>query len=88
MIQFLPLVDFFQTGFFNGELTSGGKTTTIEKFQDGPVYDLSMVDDSGSYFLDCVGQRQFGPRLLLFPNGCPTVSPIEGSFNTTWDSSF
>jgi Peptidase A4 family len=88
LIQILPLVDYFQTGFFNGTLTSGGKTTKIEQFQDGTVNDVPMVDDTGSYFLDCVGQREFGPQLLQTPNGCPTVSPIHGSFNVTWDSSF
>jgi hypothetical protein len=86
--QILPLVDFFQTGFFDGTLTSGGKTTRIEGFQDGTVYDIAMIDDSESYFLDCVGQRQFGPQLLQLPNACPTVSPRHGSFNVTWDSSF
>jgi Peptidase A4 family len=86
--QFISLVDFFQTGFFNGALTSGGKTTKIEGFQDGTVYDIAMVDDSESYFLDCVGQRGFRPQLLLLPNGCPTVSARYGSFNVTWDSAF
>jgi hypothetical protein len=90
LIQFVPLVDYFQTGFFNGTLTSGGKTTKIEDFQGGTVYDVSMVDDTVSYFLDCVGQNQFGPQLLLFSNAnaCPTVSPFQGSFYVTWDSSF
>ena len=88
--QILPLVDFFQTGFFNGELTSGGKTKSIEQFQDGAVYDVQMSDDSGSYWLDCVGQRGFGSQLLLTSdtNACPIVSPYKGSFNATWDSSF
>ncbi len=88
--QILPLVDFFQTGFSNGKLTSGGKTTNIEGFQDGTVYDIPMIDDSASYLLDCVGQREFGPQLLLFsdPNSCPAVSPHHGSFNIAWDSAF
>jgi len=86
--QFISLVDFFQTGFFNGALTSGGKTTRIEGFKDGPVYDIGMIDDSESYFLDCVGQRGFSPQLLVIPNGCPVVSPLHGSFNVTWDSAF
>jgi peptidase A4-like protein len=87
--QILPLVDFFHTGF-HGELTSGGKTTNIEKFHDGTVYDVQMTDDSGSYWLACVGQKGFGPQLLLTsdPDACPTVSPSHGIFNTTWDSSF
>jgi hypothetical protein len=88
--QILPLVDFFQTSFYKGKVTSGGKTTDIERFQDGTVYDVQMIDDSISYYLDCVGQREFGPRLLLFgdPNACPVVSPHHGSFSATWDSSF
>jgi len=89
----LPLGDFFQTSFFNGAVTSGGKTTDIEGFKDGPVYDFAMVDDTDSYLLDCVGQQNWGwggPKLLLTtnPNACPPVSPIHGSFNVTWDSSF
>jgi len=87
--QIVPLADFFQTGFFNGELTSGGKTTDIEKFQDGPVYDVLMVDDTDSYLLDCVGQRGFGPQVLpTTTNSCPPVSPSRGSFNVGWDSAF
>jgi hypothetical protein len=89
--QILPLVDFFQTGFSNGTLTSGGKTTDIEGFRDGTVYDMAMVDDTDSYFLDCVGQTGFGrPSLLQTSdaNACPTVSPFKGSFAVTWDSSF
>jgi Peptidase A4 family len=94
-IVILPLGDFFQTGIINGTLTSGGKTTDIEGFKDGAVYDFNMIDDTASYWLDCVGQQSFGwgggsPKLLLIsnPNSCPTVSPIHGSFNVTWDSSF
>jgi hypothetical protein len=88
--QILPLVNFFRTGFSNGALTSGGKTTAIEGFQDGTVYEAQMSDDSGSYWLDCVGQKG-GPFQLLEtsdPNACPTASPSHGSFTTTWDSSF
>jgi hypothetical protein len=87
--QILPLVDFFQTGFFNGTLTSGGKTTDIEGFRDGTVYDMPMIDDSDSYFLDCVGQRG-GAQLLLTgnANACLTESSSKGSFSVTWDSSF
>ena len=88
--QILPLVDFFQTGFFDGKVTSGGKTKTIEQFQDGPVYDVQMSDDSGSYWLDCVGQSGFRPQLLQTSDAsaCPIVSPYKGSFDATWDSSF
>jgi Peptidase A4 family len=88
--QILPLVDFFQTGFSDGRVTSSGKTTKIEDFKDGAVYDIGMVDDSVSYLLDCVGQRGPGPQLLLItdPNACPTVSPRRGNFSVTWDASF
>jgi hypothetical protein len=89
--QILPLVDFFQTSMSNGTLTSGGKTTDIEGFKDGTVYDMSMIDDSDSYYLDCVGQGGFGrPQLLETSNtkACPTVSPYRGSFNVGWDSAF
>ena len=90
--QIVPLANFSLTGFANGTLTSGGKTTEIEGFKDGPVYDVQMTDDTASYWLDCVGQQNFfgGPKLLLTsnPNACPTVSPIHGSFTITWDSSY
>ena len=89
--QILPLGNFFLTGFSNGTLTSGGKTTDIEGFKDGPVYDVQMSDDTASYWLDCVGQQAWwGPQLLLTsnPKACPTVSPIHGSFSIAWDSSF
>jgi Peptidase A4 family len=88
--QIVPLVDFFRTGFSNGELTSGGRTTDIEGLQDGTVYDVPMIDDTESYWLDCVGQRGSPSQLLLVsdPNSCPTVSPHHGRFNVTWDSSF
>jgi hypothetical protein len=88
--QILPLVDYSQTGFFDGRVASGGNTTTIEQFKDGPVYDIPMGDDSQSYWLDCIGQTELGPQLLLItnPNSCPTVTPSHGSFNVVWDSSF
>ena len=90
---FIPLVDFFQTAFFNGTLTSGGKTSKIEGFTDGGVYDIAMIDASETYFLDCVGQQGFGPQVLLIPNattpnGCPPAAPFRGSFGVTWDSSY
>jgi hypothetical protein len=88
--QILPLADFFKTGFFNGVLTSGGKTTKIEGFQDGIVLDVLMVDDTASYFLDCVGQTGAPFRLLQTsdPSACPALSPSNGSYHVTWDSSF
>jgi len=83
-------VEFFETGFSQGEVTSGGKTKSIEQFQGGTVYDVQMSDDSGSYWLDCIGQRGFGPQLLQTSdaNACPAVSPSHGNFNVAWDSSF
>jgi hypothetical protein len=92
--QFLTLVDFFESGFLNGTVTSGGKTTKIEGFTDGPVYDIAMIDDSESYFLDCVGQKPWtAPAVLLIPNattpnGCPPAAPVRGSFGVAWDSSY
>jgi hypothetical protein len=88
--QILPLSDYFQTAFFDGKVTSGGTTTPIEGFQGGSVLDVQMSDDSGSYWLDCIGQRGFGPQLLetTNPNSCPVVTPSHGSFNVVWDSSF
>jgi hypothetical protein len=91
--QFTPLANFSLTGFSNGIVTSGGKTTDIEGFKDGTVNDIPMVDDTGSYWLDCVGQPSWGwggpkPLLTSNPNSCPTVSPYHGTFTVTWDSSF
>jgi hypothetical protein len=67
-------LDFFQTGFSNGALTSGRRTTDIGGFQDAAVYDVGMTDDNDtdSYFPDCVGQRGFGPQLLRTtdPSAC------------------
>lgn len=88
--QILPLSDFFQASFANGAVTSGGKTTKIEGFQDGPVLDIAMLDDTDSYFLDCIGQKGAPGQLLQAadPNVCPTFTPSNGSFNVTWDGSF
>ncbi len=89
--QIVPLPNFFETSFSNGTLTSGGRTTEIEDFKDGTVYDIPMIDDTDSYFLDCVGQQPwFGPKLLLTSNAnsCRTVSPSHGSFTIGWDSSY
>jgi Peptidase A4 family len=88
--QILPLSDFFQASFVNGGVTSGGKATKIEGFQDGPVLDIAMLDDTDSYFLDCVGQKGAPGQLLQAtdPTVCPTVTPSQGSFNVTWDGSF
>jgi hypothetical protein len=89
LFQFVTLANYFQTGFYDGTLTSGGKTTYIEGFQDGSVDDYAIVDDSISYYLDCVGQKDVTPHVLLFePSSCPAVTPSHGSFNVAWDSAF
>jgi hypothetical protein len=89
--QILPLSDFFVTGMTDGTQTSGGTTAGIGGFTGGPVYDVQMIDDSESYYLDCVGQFGQPGELLLVSNAdaCPVVSPFRGdSFSATWDSSF
>jgi hypothetical protein len=89
--QILPLAAFWQADFTNGKVTSGGKTTYIEGFKDGPIYDIPMIDDTDSYFLDCVGQRSYGqPELLLTSktNSCPTLPTYKGSFTVAWDAAF
>ncbi len=90
-IQILPMADFSQTSFSRGNVTSGGTSSSIQGFQGGPVYDISMIDDTDSYYLACVGQS--APPGTLLPltqaNACPTVSPSRGGgFNDSWDSSF
>jgi hypothetical protein len=88
--QILPLVDFFRTSFSGGTVTSGGRTTYIEGFQDGPVYDIPMIDDTESYYLSCVAEGEFGPQLLQVSaaNACLTVAPYKGSFPVTWYNGF
>jgi hypothetical protein len=91
LIQILPLVDFGRTFFSSGDVTSGGISSSIQGFRNGPVYDIPMTDDTGSYYLDCVGQPTPPGTLLLTSqaNACPTVSPFPGgAFETSWDSSF
>jgi Peptidase A4 family len=89
--QILPLVDYDQNAFTSGTVVSGGAASSIAGFQGGTVYDIPMIDDSASYYLDCVGQSGRPGQLLLVSdaNACPTVSPgPNGSFNALWDSSF
>jgi Peptidase A4 family len=93
LFQFVTLVNYSQTGFYDGTLTSGGKTTRIGGFQDGSVEDFAIIDDSISYFLDCVGQKNATPELLPFGGtnpfeACPAVSPVNGAFNVAFDSGF
>jgi Peptidase A4 family len=89
-VQILPLADFGRTAFTNGSLVSDGTPSSIGGFQGGPVYDVTMADDTDSYYLDCVGQTApVGTLLSTTPNQCPTVAPINGnSFFATWDAGF
>lgn len=87
--QIVPLADYFQTSFTNGTVTSGGSATKIEGFQDGPVLDIAMLDDTDSYLLDCIGQKGApGQMLQATETSCPTFTPTKGSFNVTWDASY
>jgi hypothetical protein len=88
-VQILPLADFTATGFDRGNLTAGGVRSSIQGF-NGPVFSISMNDDTNSYYLDCVGQRvRPGTLLQVTPNQCPVVGPRgDGKFYALWDSSF
>jgi hypothetical protein len=89
--QILPLADFAPTYFSAADIVSGGHYSNIQGFDDGPVYDVTMTDDSLSYYLDCVGQLSPPGSQLLVSNtsACPTATPNRlGGFETTWDSSF
>jgi len=89
--QILPLADFDRTYFTAGDITSGGKFSNIQGFNDGTVYDLSMIDDSTSYYLDCVDQPSPPQSLLSVTSAsaCPTAVPNpSGGFETTWDAGF
>ena len=90
-VQVLPLADFTRTGFTSGALASGGRATSIQGFKDGPVYDISMIDDTDSYYLACVGQPAPPGTLLSVSqaSACQTVTPSPaGGFKENWDSSF
>jgi hypothetical protein len=90
-IQILPLVYFGKTFFSSGNVVSGGRLSDIQGFQDGPTYDISMIDDTATYYLACVGQPSPPGTLLLITqaNACPVVSPFPGGgFQESWDSSF
>jgi hypothetical protein len=91
LIQILPLVDFAKASFSSADVTSGGISSSIQGFQDGPVYDIPMTDDTGSYYLDCAGQPSPPGSLLLTSqaNACPAAAPYPGgAFEVSWDSSF
>jgi hypothetical protein len=89
--QILPLADYTKTYFSSGDIVSGGRSSNIQGFRAGSVYDIPMMDDSGSYWLDCVAQPS-SPGSLLSDTStttCPTAVPTpSGGFETTWDSSF
>lgn len=89
--QIVPLADYSTAGFTNGRQVSGGASGDIASFSGGPVYDMPMTDDLGSYYLDCIGQSGSPGKLLLTADAsaCPVVSPSSGgSFTATWDGSF
>jgi hypothetical protein len=88
--QILPMADFYRTAFEQGNEVSAGHSSSIAGFQDGPVYDVQMTDDSGSYYLDCVGQHAPpGTLLSTSPSQCAIASPSRvGGFSAAWDSSF
>ena len=90
-IQILPLADFWKTSFSSGSVVSGGSSSNIQGFKGGTVNDISMIDDTGSYYLACVGQPAPPGSLLSATDAstCPTVSPSRsGGFGESWDSSF
>jgi hypothetical protein len=91
LIQILPLADFEKAFFSSGDVTSGGVSSDIQGFHDGPVYDIAMIDDTGSYYLDCVDQPAPPGTLLTTSqtNACPSAAPSPGGgFEESWDSSF
>jgi hypothetical protein len=90
-VQILPLADFDRTSFSSGDITSGGKSTNIQGFSGGPVYDIAMIDDTASYYLACVDQPAPPGSLLTTTqtNACPSATPTRsGGFEESWDSSF
>ncbi len=89
-VQILPLADYRYTSFSHATETSGGKAASIGGFNGGSVYDISMSDDTDSYYLSCIGQSApSGTLLSTDPNQCPTAAPgYGGRFSATWDSSF
>lgn len=89
LVEFVPLVDYGRAGFESGSLVANGVRSSIGGFS-GAVYDIPMVDDSVSYYLDCPGQRGRAGEVLPFTAAnCPAVPPTHrGGFSVTWDSSF
>jgi hypothetical protein len=89
--QFTPQADYWKTGFRNDNVVSGGQYTNIQNFNGGLIYDVSLVDDTGSYYLGCVDQPSKPDSLLLLTDAsaCPNATPSgDGNFRVTWDSSW
>jgi hypothetical protein len=89
--QIVPLGDFGSQFFSSADVVSGGRFTSSGGFQDGPVDNVYMTDDSDGYYLDCVDQSAPPGTLLLTTtaNACPTVAPFRnGGFEMSWDSSW
>jgi hypothetical protein len=90
-IQILPQADFTRTYFTSGDITSGGHSTNIQGFNDGPVYDIAMIDDTSAYLLSCVDQPAPPGTLLSATSttACPAASPTRsGGFEESWDAGF
>jgi hypothetical protein len=90
-VQILPLADFRRASFDRADVVSGGKSSNIQGFKDGSVYDIAMTDDTSSYYLACVDQPSSPGTLLTTSqaNACPAASPNRaGGFEESWDSSF
>jgi hypothetical protein len=90
IVQLTPLADYNRTGFSQGTVVSAGVPSSIEGFSGG-VYDISMIDDTSSYYLDCPEQAAPPGTLLSTSSStaCPTLPPFHGdSFTATWDSSY
>jgi hypothetical protein len=90
-VQILPLADFTRTAFSRASLVSGGRTSDIQGFKDGGVYDITMNDDFGVYDLDCVDQPSPPGSILSATSAtaCPGATPFRsGAFEVSWDSSF
>lgn len=89
LFQFVPLVFYGRTGFESGSLVANGRPSSIGGY-NGAVYDMPMVDDSLSYYLDCPFQQaRVGSVLPFTAANCPAQQPnFLGGFSVTWDSSF
>jgi Peptidase A4 family len=88
LVQFVPLADYGRTSFSSGSLVANGRRSTINGFP-GAVYDMSIVDDSVSYYLDCPFQRAQPGVLPFTAANCPAEPPTpQGGFSVTWDTSF